>query len=262
MSRREVIRVCIPDSHGAHIDWSSAKACAADIKSLQPKEIVLLGDHLDCGGTFNSHQRSYTSEIAESYGDDIKSANTFLDMIQRAAPRADYHYLEGNHEWHVERWSANSFSDENDAASLLEVYGPQSVLELKQRGIKYYKRSEFHMGVRSRGAIRLGKCFFVHGVSHARHAAAEHIRYFGGNVVFGHTHRVDSRIEPNVSSGAIGAWSFGTLAQLAPLYGHTRPTSWSHGYGIQFVRPNGIFTTISIPIVHGISLLPAALKSR
>lgn len=252
---RNFIRAIIPDSHGAHIDIPARDAFLADLKLLAPREIVMLGDHLDAGGTFNTHQRSYTNELTESYDDDVKAANRFLDAIQHRAPDARIYYLEGNHEQHVERWAARTFTNKKDADMLLEAYGPASVLKLKARGISYYQRSTMYMGISIPGTIKLGKCFFVHGISHSKHAAAQHLARFGANVVFGHVHRSQSVIERSVTSSGYGAFCPGTLAKLQPLYRHTEPTSWAHGYGVQFVSSSGQFLHVNVPIHKGRSLL-------
>ena len=249
------IRVAIPDSHGEHIDMPARDACLRDIRKLDPHEIVMLGDHVDAGGTFSAHQRSYTNEMTESYADDTEAANRFLDAIQRAAPRARIYYLEGNHEQHVERWASREFQRRKDADMVVERFGPAAVLELKRRGISYHKRSEFYQGISIPGTIRLGKCYFVHGIAASRHAAAQHLSRFGASVVFGHVHRSQSVIERSVDRSAYGAWCPGTLAKLQPLYQHTAPSSWSHGYGLQFVAQSGNFMHLNVPIAKGISLL-------
>lgn len=254
--KKSKVRVIIPDFHGEHIDRVAAKACIADIKKLQPDEIVYLGDGLDAGGTFNTHQRSFTNEMTESYEADCAGANNFLDRVQHAAGKdVEYHYIEGNHEQHVERWAARSFASHKDAVNLLSVYGPEAVLKLKQRGIKYYKRSTHYMGLSIPGTLRLGRCFFTHGISFAKHAASVHLARFGASVVFGHVHRSMSVIERTVTSDGFGAWCPGTLAKLQPLYQHTSPTSWSHGYGLQFVNPSGRFIHVNVPIHKGTSFL-------
>jgi predicted phosphodiesterase len=250
-----IARVIIPDSHGNHIDEAARTAFLKDLKSICPEEIVMLGDHLDAGGTFSTHQRNYTNEIPESYEDDCAATNSFLDEIQKRAPKAKIYYLEGNHEAHVERWAARSFTNKKDADMLLERFGPAAALDLASRGIRYYKRSEQYMGLAIPGAIKLGKVYFVHGVSHSRHAAAQHVARFGANVVFGHVHRSQSVVERTVVSSGFGAWCPGTLAKLQPLYAHTSPTSWSHGYGLQFVAPTGKFIHWNVPIHSGTSLL-------
>lgn len=255
-----LVRVIVPDSHGEHIDISARNAFLSDLARLAPQEIILLGDHLDCGGTFNAHQRSYTNEMTESYSDDVTAANVFLDKIQRAAPRGQIYYLEGNHEQHVERWAARNFASHKDAVMALEHFGPEKVLGLKGRAIRYYKRSKCYQGISIPGTIRRGRCYFVHGVSHSKHCAAQHLARFGACVVFGHVHRSQSVMERTVSSDGFGAWCPGTLAKLQPLYRHTEPTSWSHGYGVQFVNPSGRFLHVNVPIHAGKSLLMEVAK--
>lgn len=250
------IRVIIPDSHGAHIDLKAERAFIADLTKLRPEEIAMIGDHLDCGGVFSSHQRSYTKEIPESFDDDCVAANTFLDRIQKAAPDAEIRYLEGNHEAHIERWASRTFFNKKDADKFLERQGPAAVLGLKRRGIKYYLSHETYSGLTVPGAFKWDKCFYTHGISFSKHAADVHLARFGANVVFGHIHRSMSVIERTVTSEGHGAWCPGTLAKLQPLYRHTAPTSHSHGYGLQFVnKGSGRFTHINVPILGGESSL-------
>lgn len=256
MSRRSFVRVIIPDSHGNHIDPDASRAFLKDLKALDPKQIVRLGDHVDCGGTFNTHQRNYTNEMTESYEDDCSAANDFFDATQAAAPGVEEDdYLEGNHEAHVERWAARTFQSHKDAEALLEVYGPAKMLDLKRRGIRYYKRSTIYQGLAIPGTIRKGRCFFTHGISHSKHATYVHLIRFGCNVVHGHTHRRQSAGERTVTSAGFEAWCPGTLAKLQPLYKHTEPTSWTHGYAVQFVNKSGLFLHINVPIHKGKSLL-------
>lgn len=258
----EFARCVIPDSHGEHIDLPARDAFLRDLRALAPKEIVMLGDHLDAGGTFSANQRSYTHEMTESYEDDVEAANRFLDAIQKAAPAARIYYLEGNHEQHVERWATRTFASHKDAVGYIERCGPKAVLKLRDRGISYFERSEMYHGLAVPGIIRLGKCFFVHGISHSKHAAATHLARVGANIVFGHVHRVMSVVERTVTSSGYGAWCPGTLAKLQPLYRHTAPTDWSHGYGLQLVSGNGQFVHLNVPIAKGRSLLPRALRRK
>lgn len=255
---KSFVRVIVPDFHGEHVDIPARDAFMGDMELLRPRQAVFLGDGLDCGGTFSTHQRSYTNEMCESYDADCKAANRFLDMFQRRCPDIDtIDYLEGNHEAHVERWAARMFQSHKDAEGFLGAFGPQKVLDLKRRGIRYYKRSTQYMGLSIPGAIRLGKCFFVHGIAHSKHATYTHLVRFNANVVHGHTHRMQAHNERTVTSAGFGAWCPGTLAKLQPLYAHTAPTSWTHGYGVQFVAGSGEFIHVNVPIHKGKSLLHA-----
>jgi len=253
---KHIARIVIPDSHGNHIDERARAACLRDVRAIGPEQVVLLGDHLDCGGTFNAHQRTYTNEFTESYEDDVNACNLLLDDLQDAAPNAEFFYIEGNHEQHVERWAARQFASKKDAEGMLDHYGPVKRLKLKARGMHYYKRSEHYMGLSIPGAIKLGKCFFVHGVSHAKHSAEQHLVAFGANVVYGHVHTSQSSIIRTVTSDGYGAWCPGTLAKLQPLYKHTAPTRWTHGYAVQFVNAGtGRFVHYNVPIMAGESIL-------
>lgn len=244
------IRLIIPDSHGEHIDWGFANGMLLDIEKLAPdiKEVVWLGDHLDCGGTFNAHQRNYTNEMCESYLADVNAALRLIRMVTERTPFANHHYLEGNHEQHVERFLARNFQRYEDAEFILNKIGPRTVLKLDEYDIKYYRSSQMHCGLATPGTIKLGRCLFTHGMLHAKNAAAAHLARCAFNVVFGHVHRSMSVIERTVMSEGHGAWCPGTLAKLQPLYRHTNPTDWTGGYGLQFVESDGLFSHINVPL--------------
>lgn len=250
----------VPDSHGCFIDWRAARAMLDDLESIQPSEIVLLGDHVDVSGIFSQHQNHYLGDLAYSYEEDCDAANKFLDELVSRAPNAAMHYLEGNHEQHVERWVSRTVRSERDAQAHAEVLSPAKKLQLKVRGIRYYSMADFHGGLTVRGTIRLGKCFFTHGFSAAKHATATHVASYGACVVHGHTHRAQEHRTSTVASGAIGAWCPGTLAERQPLYKHTAPSEWAHGYGLQCVAGNGTFLHINVPIVNGVSMLGAMMQ--
>lgn len=259
---KHITRVIIPDSHGEHIDLAARDAFLNDLPMLDPQQIVFLGDHLDCGGTLSGHQKSFTHELTESYSADVAACNHFLDEIDKRCPDAEKDYIFGNHEHRIERWAARNFDNAADARLAAELLGPAAVLNLKGRGYKWYTPGEMYHGLSVPGTIKKGKCHFTHGMSAAKHAASVHLNRVGANVVFGHVHRVQHVGENTVNSGGIGAWTPGTLAKLQPLYMHTRPTDWQHGYGVQFVSmASGRFVHINVPIVGGESLLVTAVDA-
>lgn len=249
------VRVIIPDSHGAHVNVAARDAVVRDIKRLVPDEIVWLGDQLDCAGVFSRHSRSFTNEIEEAYGDDVDAANEFFDLVAKAAPKAAQHMAEGNHELRVEKFAANIFSRQRDADTFLDVMGPEKALDLKRRGVRYYRQGRTYQGLPIPGTFRLGKVFFTHGIGHSANATALHLSRFGASVVHGHTHRAMAVVSRTVTSDCIGAWCPGTLSELQPLYMHTTPTTWTPGYAVQFIAPSGRFLHLNIPIAGGESML-------
>lgn len=259
----EYVRVIIPDSHGSMIDREAAAAFLADVKALAPREIVMLGDHVDAGGFLAQHHvLGYVAQTDYSYAEDIAAGNDFLNAVSKAAPGATTHYVEGNHERRIETWAVTqSLRHTKDAEMLRRAFAPEFLLHLEQRGIRYYRQGEQYHGLRIQGAIRLGKCFFWHGVSTAKHAAGVNVRQFSGNVVYGHTHRAQSEMVRPVATGEIGAWNPGCLCQRQPLWCHTRPTDWTHGYAVQIVsKSTGNFLHINVPIAGGKSLLMPLIR--
>lgn len=251
-----MIRLIVPDSHGAYIDKQAMKVFLQDLSALDPDEIVMMGDHVDCSGVFSKHKRSYRDELEYSYKKDIEYARLFLDAIQSNAPRAKIYYIEGNHEQRAERWAVDTFSHPDDVSYAMSTFGPAAQLDLDGRGIEFFRMSEFYCGLTIPGTIKLGKCHFVHGICANKYATATHLEKFGDNVVHAHTHRMQQHSKRTVANGEIGAWCPGTLSELQPLYAHTNPTDWSHGYGLQFVNAKtGSFLHLNVPIVNGQSLL-------
>lgn len=251
-----MIRVIIPDSHGSMIDLQAKRAFLTDLKKLDPAEIVMLGDHVDAGGLFNKHKKKAKEDREYSYSQDIACANLFLDEIQERAPSAKIYYLEGNHEYHIERWAVENIDNDSDVKHFVGQNSPESLLKLKDRGIKYYRQMEFYQGLSVRNTIRLGHCYFTHGICASKYATAKHVDKFGGNIVHGHTHRAQVYMTKTVRAAAIGGWCPGTLSILQPTYLHTEPSEWSHGYGVQFVdKRSGEFLHLNVPVIEGKSLL-------
>lgn len=253
MKKENLVRVIIPDSHGSLIDKRAATAFLSDLKRLDPDEIVLLGDHIDAGGLFSAHHKQSHEDQEYSYHDDIKAGNWFLDKVQEAAPSSRIHYLEGNHEYHIERWALNNMLHDKDIKSFIQTMGPAGQLKLKDRGISFYRRMEFYHGCSLPNTIKLGKCFFTHGICAGKYATSKHVERFSANIVHGHTHRAQSHFIRTVSSGVIGGWCPGTLAKLQMLYNHTNPTDHSHGFAFQIVAKSGIFQHVNVAIVNGTS---------
>lgn len=261
-TKGDVVRVLIPDTHGAKADRQAIAALLADLKTLDPTEIILLGDHVDCGGFLAQHHvMGYVAETTYSYEEDIAHANAFLDQLAAAAPRAKIQYIEGNHERRVETWAVTeTLRHSADSEMLRRLVAPEFLLKLKDRGIPYFRQGEFYDGLSVPGVIKRGKCYFFHGVSTAKHAVAATIARIGGNCVFAHTHRAQSEIIRMVGTGIIGSWNPGCLCELQPLWQHTAPTNWTQGYALQLVRPTGAFLHLNVPVLHGETHLAALFK--
>lgn len=255
-AKSDLVRVIWPDSHGAYADPAAMAAFLADLKALDPDEIVMLGDHVDCGGFLAQHHTlAYVAQGAYTYEDDIKACRLHLDLAQAAAPRARIYYIEGNHEARIERWCMQqTLAHQKDAEYLRRAFAPEFLLDLKGRGIDYFRRSQHYHDMPVPGMIKLGKCGFLHdpGFTDPRRTLGR----FGMPLVHGHDHQKHALVQPTVGAGEVGVWSFGTLAIKQQLYNHSRPSTHANGYGLHHVARSGHFLTIDVPIIGGASYLP------
>lgn len=261
---RSFVRAIVPDSHGCHIDEAAANAFLADLKELKPKETVLLGDHLDAGGWLAQHHTlGFVPESGYTFEDDCGAANQFLDQIDSRTPGSAKWYIEGNHCHRIVKAILKmTLGNQRDTEMMLRLWGCKSVLGLKERKYDFVRRDELQPGLKIRGAIKLGKCYFTHGKKCGVTATHKTLQAFKANVVHGHTHRMSHASVQSAEEQMLGGWSFGCLCKMQPLYYDTDPTDWAHGYGIQFVEPNGHFTTWPIPIIEGKSRLTMLLNRK
>jgi len=258
---KSYLRVIIPDTHGAHLDKLAARAFLNDLEILKPAEVVHLGDGLDCGGFLAQHHTlGFVPECSYTFGDDVNAANVFLDEVQKRVGKVGFDYILGNHEARIEKWIIKqTLAHSRDAGFLYKMFGPEHVLELAKRGINCVRRDAQYDGLRVRGTIKRGKCLFRHGTRCGVNAAKQTLDDLGGNVCFGHTHRISAYVKETVHA-LIGAYSFGCLCELHPLYGDTNTSGWAHGYGVQVVGKDGSFMTIQVPIIDGRSYLSTVFK--
>jgi hypothetical protein len=197
----------------------------------------------------------YVAQNEYTFEDDAGATNQLLDEVLSRC-KANHTYIEGNHERRIETWINTQVARSlADGKYLRQMFSVDSTLGLEKRGLRWIRQGVFYDGLPIPATVKAGNCYFTHGSYTGQHAASQHVKRFGSNVVHGHTHRADSYIIRTVKAGTIGGWCPGCLCKLQPLWQHTNPTDWSHGYGLQLVQSNGEFLHINVPIIDGKSLL-------
>ena len=256
-------RLIVPDVHSANAEPEAVAAMLGDLDKIggEVRSVIHLGDFLDCGGFLAQHHTlGYVAEMSYSFADDIDAGNNILDEIKTRTPKSEDEIVEGNHDRRIQKWCVTmACGNQKDAEYLLRQHSLAAVLHLKKRGIKHYEQGRFYDGLSIPATIMRGKCAFTHGEKSGRHATAATLADFGCNVVHGHTHRADSASSGTVKTGEIVAWCPGCLCKKQPLWNHTRPTKWTHGYAIQLVMKSGEFLHINVPIIDGKSFLEPLL---
>lgn len=156
----------------------------------------------------------------------------------------------------VERWITDqTMRHGRDAEFLKKLIAPKALLKADERGMHYYGRDTHHIPGLPPGWIKLGKIFFVHELAGGKNAARDSVNRTAGNVVYAHTHVEDTATTVLPGVGLVKAFNPGCLCQRQPLWRHSNPTGWSHGYAVQFVSKSDEFLHINIPIWSGRSLV-------
>lgn len=217
---RDRVEVIFGDVHGNKHDPLAVKALLADLRLINPDRIFMGGDIIDCGGFLAEHHTlGYVAETEDSYIDDCSVGNALLDDIQNAAGNAEIDYLEGNHEWRVERWAVTQkLSHHKDVELLRRTFHPRHVLHLEKRGIKYYEQGVVHVDKAPPGWVRKDGLWYVHKLSNSRNAASAAVDLASANVVYFDSHRIDYMPKYIPGRGMVAAWNPGCLCKRQPLY--------------------------------------------
>ena len=213
------------DIHIPEHDPFAVRAWLSWVQHAQPDVIVLGGDILElesCSG----HGGNIHS--APLFTHEIECGNKFLDDVQAAAPGAEIHYLEGNHETRLGRKVDAMIPTMSGALDL------PSLLRLDERGISWLPYGK----VKRFGSSKLA---FTHGLRANDHHAKAHLALYGSSIVYGHTHRPQTYVQgygDNKVRAGIGAPCLRSL-DVSWIKG---PTGWAQGFVIAHMFEDGHFT--------------------
>jgi len=204
---------------------------------------IILGDLMDLNVISSHNDKFPRLTQGQTFRADIDYTNEWLDGFCRTArkrnPAAKLVYLEGNHEYRVERYL--------DANPRLE--GTMELAErlrLKERGIDWVRSW-------SKGEVfTLGHANFVHGDTCSVYHAAKMVKDYGANVFYGHTHDVQEYSMHRKARGVtIKGKSLGCLCKYDPEWFRGRAHRWQHAFGVFYVWPDGIFQEYTVHIQNG-----------
>lgn len=259
-----------PDAHIPFHD-DAALSCLLQTADLwKPHEVVCLGDLLDAAA-FSSHPAiSLAEKAAHSFIDhEVAPANRLLDRLQGPGRKRKLVYIEGNHEYRVERFATSVqaalgrdmyklFSPRRLIGQRVDETGNSQGERKNFKWIPYIKQS----GVYSHYKVTKD-LIAVHGWSIARHAAMQHMALAKNySIVFGHVHRFQHVMSRDPLSDKVHhAWSPGCLSELAPIYMANNPGDWVHGFTMLYVGTDS-WTPYTVHIDRGHCVLPDGTQVR
>ena len=237
------------DSHYPHnIPLHTFLAYSSDFK---PSKFFLGGDNsylilLSHWNDANFKNIGFDT-IRERLWTEVHGFSQQLDLFRRSMPKAQFFYIEGNHENWLHQFS-QKYSQMNDLTL-------ESLLNLKKRNITlipYKPTKDF---------LRVGKLYFKHGHQYGgNNPVKQALERSHKSMVMGHHH--GAIMWSNYSDVDDKLQHVGYLvpcyAKRAPDYGHGMPNRWMNGFfhahvkesgnfsaGIQLVSPEGKFITQS-----------------
>lgn len=242
--------VC-PDTH-----WPNAHVRAYDLmikvaKELVPDEIVILGDYADFYSVM-SHQKDPT--VFNMLKDEISEVNSRLDDLDSLFPKASKVFLEGNHEYRLERYLFDK------APALFGITETKTLLNLNRRP----KWKFVPYGPNQQHRV-------LHSHLIARHEplgpnAKASVTKAMCSIVHGHTHQGVSAYAISLRGEQFVSFSPGWLGDIRKdkIFSYTKSTAqWNLGFSLVYVDPKTrLFYFQNINIVENAKKLTCVVGGK
>jgi UDP-2,3-diacylglucosamine pyrophosphatase LpxH len=230
----------IPDCHIPYHDERAYNLMLKVGKSVNPNEIVLLGDYADFYAV-NSHGKS--GKLLANLKTEVNAVNQKLDELDGLFPKANKVFLEGNHEFRLERFL-------NDKApELFDCVNVPHLFKLKER--KNWKFVEY--GPEQKYKVLKSKLYARHEpLGGGANVANTTVTKCGGSVIFGHVHRIQEYQTVMIDGGNHRGITCGWLGDhrsevMKYIKGHHQ---WAQGFSVVTVLPDGTFYAQTIHIIN------------
>lgn len=193
------------------------------ICDLNPDFVILGGDIVDAQNLHGCESMKAEAIQMAWYYRDVKLLRGFLEKIQKAAPRAEIVYLQGNHEERFDRIMAKYPGPFPPGTfDLVRDAKPKG---MKIKCIKYGTYQSFY---------RLGDTVFTHGTIYPDSHAKKYAENYGPfKVVYGHLHDHQAftiRTAFGGDSSPRYAMTAGCLTHRNPDYKKGAPNKWINGF--------------------------------
>jgi UDP-2,3-diacylglucosamine pyrophosphatase LpxH len=233
----------VPDIHVPFHDIKAVKLVTKLIKELpQLSGMVMLGDFLDA---FQISTYSKDPSRRNLLAEDIEDFKQILNEWSRNLKEgSNIHLLEGNHENRLSRYIASHCRDLHglvpDWKTLLGIDLRNKVGVHKWHWHSYSKWN----------SCQIGDCTFFHGFYFNEHVAAQCLKKYRTNVVFGHTHRLQY-----IFDGQNYACSLGHISNEVETAHQPTPSGWQQAVALLHVDKHGKTTLDLLPIKNGRTIL-------
>jgi len=229
----------IPDCHIPYEDKRAYDLMLEVAVDIDPDEIVILGDYADFYAV-NGHGKD--ADLAGMLlQDEIYEVILRLRQLCKMFPRAKKVYIEGNHEYRLERYIAKRCADLYGLVTL------EAILELKLLGFQYVP-----YGPMQKYSILDSPLVARHEpLAGGKHVAQNTVEKAMSSVIFGHTHRIQEAQVVTMNGENLRGISSGWLGDSSSkvfdyVKGHHQ---WAHAFSVVHVLDNGTWFNSLIHII-------------
>jgi len=226
----------VADNHGDMQDDKTVSAVLSFKKDFKPNILVHLGDNWDLR---NLRSGAAEKEKVGSLEQDWESGFEFLDSF--FSGDAEKHFLYGNHDDRI-------FQALTAVSGQTRDYAKEKVAEIKGACRRLKIRTYPYDS--ALGVCRIGKLKAIHGYHAGQTAARSHANVYG-NVLFGHTHTIETAAVPSLEPAE--ARSIGCLCQRDMDYinAKTGKLRWGQGWAYGFLFSDGNYQIYQTRKVSG-----------
>ena len=201
------------------------------IKDNKFDGIIFGGDFLDMSALGECEKGKHSS-TGVTLDEEYIEANNMLDRFEEVLPdNCDKVFLYGNHETRYFRWLADV--NNKKYGNLLN---PTIALKLEERGYKIFEDY-------ANDYFELGSLQVMHGEYYNVHSAKKHLDTFRRNVLYWHTHRMQSHRE-----GDFCAWNAGFLGDIkSNCFNYAKrgmKSKWGEAFAVINVTPKSHYVEI------------------
>jgi predicted phosphodiesterase len=237
----KVTRILIvSDLHVPYHDVRAWECVLETIRQTKPETVVLIGDFCDMY-SISSHPKSLDRKV--NFVEEVAAVNRELDALLLACgDGCRVVWTEGNHEDRITRFLQSS-APELGGITALRAEG---LFRVKERDIEW---------VPYRRHIKIGNCAFTHDVGRCGiNAARQSLLDFGGNIVFGHSHRGACVYQGEIKGSSHFGLNVGWLGDVEGVdYQHQARCrrDWQTGFGIVDQDSSGYSWGQFVPVIAG-----------
>ena len=233
MRGRDEFYALFTDPHVPYEDVKSCRAAFRYISDIRLDGVVIGGDMLDMDAISFWDVDKPGRKEGKRLGDEWGAGNGWLSRLIDAArnknKRAKIWYLQGNHEFRVDRY----IEKHPEQTGEMEVPVKLELDKKRVEWVRSWERNE---------TVRIGKFEVSHGHWTNVHHAKKHVEAYGCNIFYGHTHSVQEfPLQYRGRDKTIVGASSGCMCNYELAYMRGRPNNWQQGFREFIVRPDGGF---------------------